>query len=583
MILPCKILLRFILLVGLWGLVPAHAQTPAQPEAATGREAKALVRAEKHMVVAAHPLAAQAGLEMLRAGGSAVDAAIAVQLVLALVEPQSSGLGGGAFLLHWDAGKKQLKSYDGRERAPLAARPGRFLPAPAGRADWRKILASGRAVGVPGLVSMLADAHAAHGRLPWMALFAPAIRLAENGFPVGKRLNQLLTRAGPGRFNEAARRYFFDAEGAPWPVGHLLKNPALAKTLAEIAEKGPAAFYTGAITRNIVDAVNTAPGSAGDMTLSDLAGYRAKERPPVCAPYRVYRVCGMGPPSSGGVTVAQTLMLLEEFDLAREPLGSDALHLIGEAENFAYADRGRYIADPDFVDIPPGLLDKGYVAKRRSLIRRDRAGGKAAPGTPPGPGTGSPGKDASSERPGTSHISIVDAQGNALAMTTTIESAFGSGLMVSGFLLNNELTDFSSRPTDARGRAIANRVEGGKRPRSSMAPTIVFDQNGAVRMVAGSPGGTRIILYVVKSLIAHLDWGLDAGKAAALINFGSRNRGVYELEGTALAPGIAQELQALGHNIRLSPMTSGAHIIIVRGNGLEGGADPRREGAAVGD
>ncbi len=577
-ILPCLLLLTCLL-----PLAPAHAQTPAQPEAASGLEAKPLVRAKKHMVVAAHPLAAQAGLEVLRAGGSAVDAAIATQLVLALVEPQSSGLGGGAFLLHWDAQARSLASYDGRETAPLAARPDRFLPAPAGRSGWQRLLASGRAVGVPGLVAMLAQAHAAHGRLAWADLFAPAIRLASEGFPVGRRLNALLARAGRERFGAAAQSYFFDAAGAPWPVGHRLKNPAFAATLKALANKGPTAFYVGEIAEAIVAAVNSAPGSAGDITPGDLAGYRVRERTPVCARYRVYRICGMGPPSSGGLTVGQTLMLLDGFDLGREPLGAEALHLIGAAQNLAYADRGRYMADPDFVTVPSGLLDKGYIARRRSLIRPDRAGAKAKPGTPPGLGSVPAGKDASTERPGTTHVSIIDAQGNALAMTSTIEAAFGSGLMVSGFLLNNQLTDFSFQPADAEGRPIANRVEGGKRPRSSMAPTIVFDKQGAVRMVTGSPGGTRIILYVAKSLIAHLDWGLDAQQSAALINFGARNHGVYELEATELSPGIARGLQARGHTVKLSPMTSGAHIIVVRGAGLEGGADPRREGVALGD
>ena len=580
---PVRLMPLVLALLVAAALAPARAQSPAEPEAATGGASKALVNAKRQMVVAAHPLAAGAGLEILRGKGSATDAAIATQLVLNLVEPQSSGLGGGAFLLHWDAQARSLTSYDGRETAPQAAKPDRFLPAPASRADWRRILASGRAVGVPGLVAMLARAHAAHGQLPWAQLFAPAIRLAESGFPVGKRLNALLARAGAARFNAPARAYFFDTNGTPRPVGYMLKNPAFAATLKEIAAKGPDAFYRGAIARAIVATVNGAPGSPGDMTPADLDGYEAKERAPVCAPYRAWRVCGMGPPSSGGVSVAQTLMLLEGFDLAREPLSARALHLIGEAQALAYADRGRYLADPDFVNVPTGMLDKAYMARRRGLIRPERTNGKVAPGNPPGVGKTPAGQGAGMERPGTSHLSIIDAQGNAVAMTSTIESAFGSGLMVAGFLLNNELTDFSFQPTDAAGRAVANRVEGGKRPLSSMAPTIVFDTDGRVRMVTGSPGGTRIILYVVKSLIAHLDWGLDAQGSAALINFGSRNRGVYELEATPLAPGIARGLQALGHTVKLSPMTSGTHIIVKRRYGLKGGADPRREGAALGD
>lgn len=561
---------------------PVQAQTPAQPESATGLKNKSLVPAGRHMVVAAHPLAVEAGRDMLRKGGSATDAAIATQLVLNLVEPQSSGIGGGAFLLHWNAKARKLRSYDGRETAPLAATPDRFLQDDGLPMHFLSARTSGRAVGVPGLLRMLEMAHKAHGRLPWADLFAPAIRLAEQGFPVGERLNRLLTRAGTGSFNSAGKHYFFDAAGHPWPQGHMLKNPAFARTLQLISENGASAFYEGQIPQDIVSALSFAPASLPDMTLRDFSVYQARERSPVCAPYRAIIVCGMGPPSSGGLSVAQILMLLEASDLGREPLNTKALHKIAEAEKLTYADRARYMADNDFVPVPDGLLDPAYIRARQKLIGPDPMG-KARHGIPPGLDDAARGRDATKERPGTSHVSIIDAYGNALSMTTTIESGFGTGIMVDGFLLNNELTDFSFRPKDQQGNWVANRVEPGKRPRSSMAPTIAFDGRGRVKAVLGSPGGSRIILYVVKSLIALVDWNMNAQQAVALINFGSRNRGAFELEAHADAASLAPDLQLMGHLVKLSPMTSGTHIIVVRPNGLEGGADPRREGIALGD
>ncbi|MGI9381859.1 MAG: gamma-glutamyltransferase [Methyloligellaceae bacterium] len=564
---------------------PAVAQdtfTRAQPEAATQLGAKTLVRAKKHLVVAAHPLASAAGREMLRKGGSAVDAAIAAQMVLNLVEPQSSGIGGGAFLLHWDAKAKNLATYDGRETAPATAKPDRFLTANGATMGRRAAVLSGRSVGVPGLLRMLALAHGKHGRLPWRDLFAPAIGLAEEGFPVGRRLHGLLSRSSPRRFGPVARRYFFDADGRPRPVGHRLRNPDFAATLKAVAEQGADAFYTGELAADIVARVGGAPSSLKDMTLGDLKGYAPKVRAPVCRTYRRYKLCGMGPPSSGALTVGMVLKLLEPFDLGAEPLNADAVHLIAEAQKLAYADRGRYMADDDFVPVPKGLLDDAYLAGRRKLIDRQKAMPRAAPGRPPGVRQGAFGRDNTAENVGTSHLSIVDADGNAAAMTTTIEAGFGSGLMVRGFLLNNELTDFAFRPRDRDGRPVANRVEGGKRPRSSMAPTLVFDADGRLRMVAGSPGGTPIILYVLKALIAHLDWGLDAQAAASLTNFGSRY-GPFEIEPGPAARRLAPALRARGHTFRTGPMTSGTHIIVVRPDGLEGGADPRREGVALGD
>lgn len=584
------------------GVVSQSAEATAQrariaPEAATGHADKQLARARSYMVSAANPLAVEAGTRVLQEGGSAVDAAIAVQLVLNLVEPQSSGIGGGAFLLHWDAAVNELTTYDGRETAPAAAQPDRFLrdgrPLPFDQA-----VHSGLSIGVPGLVHMLEEAHRRHGKLPWARLFQQAIELAENGFPVSPRLNLLLTWMGSDNFDPAARRYFFDESGSARPVGFILKNPAFADSLRRIAEEGSNAFYTGPVAQAIVDAAARAPNHPGDITLADLATYASKQRPPVCITYRRHRVCGMGPPSSGGITVAQTLKLLEPFDLGRGPeaaLNPQAMHLIAEAEKLAYADRNRYLADSDFVTVPETLLDPSYLAERRKLIDPDGAMQKPAPGIPPGVRRQAFGIDATLESVGTSHISIVDQAGKAVAMTTTIESAFGSRVLAAGFLLNNELTDFSFRPTDAEGRPIANAVAPGKRPRSSMAPTIVFDEAGRLKAVLGSPGGSRIILYVVKALVALIDWDLDAQAAAALVNFGSRG-GAFEIEydpatdwQALVRPWLstpslwhAMRLKPFGHSIAPDLLTSGLHIIVVRKDGLEGGADPRREGIALG-
>ncbi len=556
----------------------------ASPEAATGRDAKSVATAQSHMVSAANPYAVKAGREILRAGGSAMDAAIATQLVLNLVEPQSSGIGGGAFILHYEKMRRRVVAYDGRETAPAAAMPDRFLrdgrPKP-----FRKVVNSGLSIGVPGLVRVMEDAHRKHGRLAWAELFQPAIKLAREGFTVSTRLHLLLRWMGADWFTPPGQAYFFANGGAPVGIGDVLRNPEFAATLEAIAAGGAQAFYSGALAGKIVDAVKTAPNFAGDMTLSDLAGYRSIERDPVCVVYRARRVCGMGPPSSGAHTVGQTLALLEGFAIgdAGEAMSPRALHLIAEAQKLSYADRDRYIADPEFVDIPRGLLDPEYIARRRGLIDPDAAMEKAPDaGTPPGLADAARGKDATIERSGTSHISVVDRWGNAVSMTTTIEGAFGSGVWTEGFLLNNELTDFSFRPVDGEGREIANRVEAGKRPRSSMAPTLVFDERGDLKMVLGSPGGSRIILYVTKALIALVDWEMNAQEAASLINFGSR-RLDFEIELSEAAIWHGLKVKALGHRVRPDLMTSGLHIIVVREGQLEGGADPRREGVALGD
>jgi gamma-glutamyltranspeptidase/glutathione hydrolase len=575
------------LLIALVGLAPsAFAQRQqAEPEASSGDTDRALATTKRHMITTANALASEAGREMLREGGSAVDAAIAAQLVLGLVEPQSSGLGGGAFLIHWNKAAKELKAYDGRETAPKTAVPERFLkdgkPMP-----FKTAVNSGLSIGTPGAVRLLETVHRAHGKLPWARLFEPAIKLSEQGFNVSRRLNFLLRWFGVDVFDPAARRYFFDESGSARPTGYLLKNPEYAATLKAIAAGGAQAFYGGPIAEAVVAAAKGAPNVPGDLALSDLAAYAVKERAPLCFAYDARRVCSMGPPSSGGVAVAQTMKLLEPFDLGRGPdaaMSAEAMHLITEAEKLAYADRDRYLADPDFVPVPvAGLLDRAYLDSRRALIGHDQVMAPPPAGEPPGVEKRAFGDDATLESVGTSHLSIIDDDGNAVAFTTTIEGAFGSGVWAAGFLLNNQLTDFSMKPVDAEGRPVANRVEGGKRPRSTMAPTIVFDDKGEVFAVLGSPGGSRIILYVVKALVALLDWDLDAQAAAALTNFGSMG-GAAEIEIGWASLWHGLKLKRYGHGLSPDLMNSGLHILVVRGGQLEGGADPRREGAALGD
>jgi gamma-glutamyltranspeptidase / glutathione hydrolase len=579
-----RLLLLALLLLALSasGLAP-RAYAFEQPESGSGFLPKPLVKAKRHMVVAAHPLAAEAGLAILRKGGSAVDAGIATQMVLNLVEPQSSGIGGGAFILYWDTAAKQLASIDGRETAPSAATPELFLDEQGNPLPRDAAMASGLSVGVPGVIAALKLAHDKYGKLPWEELFQPAIVLARDGFPVSPRLAKLLAEQDPGSFAPEARAYFFDPQGRPWPSGYKLANPALAETFAMIARDGAHAFYEGEIARDIADAVQNDPRKPGKLTAADFTSYRAKEREPVCVPYRIHRVCGMGPPSSGGAAVGQVLTIIEPFDLGPAPLGARPAHFIAEAERLALADRARYLADSDFVPVPlAGLLDPIYLAERRALIDPERASAHVAAGSPPNTKQGAFGLDRSHERGGTSHISIVDESGNAFSMSTSIEYAFGARTVVRGFLLNNQLTDFSFEPADEEGRPIANRVEPGKRPRSAMDPTIVFGEDGALRYVLGSPGGPAIILYNVKAIVALVDWRLDAAEASALVNFGGTEQAVLLEPGAAWDP-LAASLDAMGHEVRRVPLTSGEHIIAVTPEGLEGGADPRREGVALGD
>jgi gamma-glutamyltranspeptidase/glutathione hydrolase len=536
---------------------------------------------QRQMVAAAHPLAAEAGMAMLRQGGTAVDAAVAVQMVLGLVEPQSSGIGGGAFLLHRTAAGR-LSSFDGRETAPAAATPDLFLTAEGRPMPFHDAVVGGRAVGMPGTVAMLFEAHRAHGRLPWARAFEPAIRLAEEGFAVSPRLARAIAAEGDRLWRDpAARAYFTRPDGSPLPAGHLLRNPDYAQSLRLIATQGPEPVYRGEIAGKILEAVRGAAWNPGRMTAADLAGYRAVERPVVCGAFRTFRVCGMGPPSSGGIAVAQILGLMDHFALpARNPF-ADIAHLGIEAGKLAFADRAAYLGDPDFVPVPTlGLLDPAYLTARAQLIDPDRAG-TARAGNPPWRRAAFEPADALAEEAGTSHVSIVDRFGNAVAMTTTIEDAFGARLMAAGFLLNNQLSDFAFVP-ELAGRVVANRVEGGKRPRSSMAPTIVERADGGLHAALGSPGGARIIGYVAKTLIGLLAWNLDPQDAIDLPNVVTVGT-TAELELGTEAAAFAPSLEARGHRVLVRPLESGIHAIVVTPAGLRGGADRRREGVVLGE
>ncbi|OYX01399.1 MAG: gamma-glutamyltransferase [Bosea sp. 32-68-6] len=562
---------------------PATAQPLAPaPEAATDKIAKATATAQRFMVAAANPLAAAAGRDILRAGGSAVDAAIAVQLVLNLVEPQSSGLGGGAFLVHWDEAARRVITLDGRETAPAAAKPDRFIGKDGKPMRFVEAVVGGRSVGVPGTPKLLEEAHRRWGKLPWPQVLAPAIKLAEDGFAISPRLNGLLSGERNLAKDARAAAYFYEADGQAKAVGTILRNPAFATTLRALAERGAGAFYEGEIARDIVATVTGHATNPGDMTAADLAGYRLEEREPVCGTYRVWRICGMGPPSSGAVAVQQMLGILETRDLARMGPSADAAHWFSEAGRLAFADRNLYLADPAFVGVPlPGLIDRDYIRSRAGLISPERSMGRAKAGEPPNKRAQLLAPSEGIEN-GTSHIAVVDGQGNAVSMTTTIEDGFGARLMTAGgFLLNNELTDFSFVPAED-GKPVANRVEPGKRPRSSMAPTLVFDAFGRLYAVVGSPGGSQIIGYVARTLVALLDWKMDPQAAVDLGNFGSRN-GPTELEKGTEAEGWKAALEAKGHEIRLIDMTSGIQAIVKTPEGFLGGADGRREGVAIGD
>jgi gamma-glutamyltranspeptidase / glutathione hydrolase len=546
------------------------------------------VKADSFMVSAANPYAVSAGYDILKAGGNSIDALVAVQLVLTLVEPQSSGIGGGSFLLYWDQDSGQLHSFDGRETAPLQATQDLFLDETGAPLAFFEAVVGGRSVGVPGTVKVLQTVHDRYGQLPWPQLFERAIKLAREGFLVSPRLAGLVTadQAQLSRY-PATREYFFPNSGAPITAGTRLQNPELAQTLQQLATSGAEAFYEGEIAQDIVTTVQNVPDNPGRLSLEDFSAYEVIEREPVCMTYRRrYEVCGMGPPSSGGVAVGQILGLLNPFDLAQ--LGPDeptTWLLIGEAMRLAYADRERYLADPDFVPVPvSGLLDPAYLLERSRLIPWNGSIPETVEaGQPKGALENLESDKTAFDRPSTSHISIVDGEGNAVSMTTSIENLFGSRLMVRGFLLNNQLTDFAFEPVQ-QGVTVANRVEPGKRPRSSMSPTIVLEK-GEPRLVLGSPGGSRIIAYVLKTLIAHLDWGLNIQEA---IDFPHRiNRfGLYELEPSPATADLAKELEALGYEVKIpdsKEFNSGLQGIAITPTGLEGGADPRREGIVMGE
>ena len=583
----------------------------SRPEVATGyRKDMTAVDTAHYAVATANPLATQEACEVLKNGGTAADALVAAQAVLGLVEPQSSGIGGGGFLLYYDAKANSVQAYDGRETAPAAATENylrwisdtdRTEPKPDARA-------SGRSIGVPGILRLLMDVHKAHGKTAWRDLFTPAVTLADDGFDLSPRLAAAIADAAPQlRVDAEAADYFLNPDGSPKTTEAKLTNPAYSKTLGVIASD-PQSFYTGDIARNIIaEAADTAGGRTPSlMTMEDLAGYTAKQREPLCTPYRGKEICGMPPPSSGGIAVAATLGMLERFAMnEHKPSDMDlnggkpsvmGVHLISEAERLAYADRDKYVADTDFVPLPGGtpntLLNSNYLAERSALISEQRSMGTAKPGEF---GT-TPSTPVPVPEHGTSQISVIDSQGNAAALTTTVESAFGSYHMVDGFILNNQLTDFSAEPAGPDGMPVPNRVEPGKRPRSTMAPTLMFEKSGDVRgpLVAtlGSPGGAVIIQFVVKTVVGMLDWGMDPQQAVGMVDFGAANSPKTNVGGEHPNIDIAdngdhdplvQGLRALGHQVDLADQSSGLSAIVRSSPGWAGGADPRREGLVMGD
>ncbi|WP_296101348.1 gamma-glutamyltransferase [uncultured Agrobacterium sp.] len=555
------------------------------PEKATRVATAQRVEAKNFMVAAANPLAAEAGRDVIAKGGNAVDAMVAVQTVLGLVEPQSSGLGGGAFLVYYDAKSGKLTTFDGRETAPMEATPKLFLDESGQPLKFMAAVVGGRSVGTPGTVRLLEEVHKRYGRTDWAGLLEPAKTLAANGFQVSPRLASLVASEGDRlKTYKDTTAYFFDKSGAALKAGTQLKNPAYAETLALLAEGGADAFYKGKIAEAIVKTVREAAGNPGVLSLADLSNYRIIERQPVCFTYRALDVCGMGPPSSGAIAVSQILGVSEHFDLkALGPENVESWRIIGDAQRLAFADRERYVADTSFVPLPiKGLIDKSYLDERAKLLDGDKALTKeeVKAGEPGWDHAFLFGKDAALELPSTSHFVIVDKEGNVVSMTTTIENGFGSRLMTNGFLLNNEMTDFSFKTHDG-GLPVANRVEPGKRPRSSMAPTIVM-KDGKPLLAIGSPGGSQIIGYVAQALIGYIDWGMPVEAIVAQPHLINRF-GTYDLEAGTSAEAMAEPLKALGYEVKAGEMNSGLHAIEITPNGLVGSADPRREGIAVGE
>ena len=552
-----------------------------EPEAATGLIDKQAVKAKDFMVAAANPYASEAGFNILKQGGSAVDAAIAVQLVLTLVEPQSSGIGGGAFILHWDKSKELLTTFEGRETAPKNATQEMFLDKTGKPVRWIDAVVGGRSVGVPGVLKAFEKAHQQYGKLPWKALFTDAINLAEQGFIVSPRLEKLVTmQYNPGISKLPEIRDYFFPNNQAIKAGSVLQNPKLAAVYRSLAQEGVKPFYQGWIAKKIIKAVQQSPIAPGTLSLDDMKHYQAKQRPAVCGPYHQYKVCGMGPPSSGGISVVQILGQLESFNLRQyQPGDVQAVHLFSQSSRLAFADRDRFVADTSFVDVPvTGLIDRRYLASRAKLINVEKDMGKAMAGEPIG--ALALADDQAIERPSTSHVSIVDKEGNSISMTTSVEMAFGSAVMVEGFILNNQLTDFSLAPK-VNGQWVANRLEPMKRPRSSMAPTMVFDQDDSLKLVVGSPGGSRIINYVAQTILAVLDWQLDPQAAISLPHVTNRNKVTTLEKGTSIAA-LKPALEAKGHQVSVRDLNSGIHAIEVTQEGLLGGADPRREGKVLG-
>lgn len=552
------------------------------PEYSSGLEQKQLVTAKDWMITAANPLATQAGADILAQGGNAIDAMVTTQLMLGLVEPQSSGIGGGAFLVYWDAENDKLTTYDGRETAPINATPRLFQDKNGEPLKFYDAVVGGRSVGTPGTVKLMWDTHQKYGKLAWSKLLEPVIKVAEKGFEISPRLATLIEKDAEklSRF-PTTKAYFFNADGSPKTAGTVLKNPDYANTLKAISKQGANAFYQGDIASDIIQTVQNAPGNPGVLAQADFDAYQIKQREPVCSAYQSYDICGMGPPSSGALTVGQILAITESFDLKEwGPKDARSWQVIADASRLAFADRGMYMADEDFVPMPTqGLLDPSYLEQRAKLIQPGKALDSVSAGTPPWSYAATQSQDESIELPSTSHFNIVDKEGNVVSITTTIENVFGSRLMTNGFLLNNELTDFSFR-THKDGKPIANRLEPGKRPRSSMAPTIIMHDDEPY-MAVGSPGGSRIIGYVAQSIIAHTQWGMDIQQAINQPHLLNRF-GTLDVEQGTSAEQFKGDLEAMGFKVNVRDLNSGLHAILIEDNQLKGAADPRREGAAIG-
>jgi len=579
---PQRLLLLSSLLLSQSLFASGQATDAVAPEQTSAITEKKLVTAQHEMVATANPIATQVGYDVLKSGGSAIDALVAVQMTLGLVEPQSSGLGGGAFAVYYDAKNKQLTTFDGRETAPMKATPELFQDDNGKPLKFYDAVVGGRSVGTPGTIKLMAELHKRYGRKLWSDLLKPAEKMALDGFIVSPRLAHSVesNKAHLSRYPET-KAYFFNLDNSPIQAGQRLKNLAYARTLSELAMHGTDIFYHGKIGKDIVRQVNHVVDNPGVLSEADLANYQVKQRKPVCLPYKQYDICGMGPPSSGGLTVGQIMGITEQFNLAKMgPNSPEAWQIIGDASRLAFADRGRYMADTDYVPMPQGLLDPSYLKARAQLITPGKALAHVAAGEPEWRHPVKQADDIAIEFPSTSHIVIIDKDGNAVSITTTIESAFGSKLMVDGFLLNNELTDFSFKSHE-NGYPIANRLEPGKRPRSSMSPTIVMKE-GKPYLLIGSPGGSSIIGYVVKTLIANLEWGMNIQQAISLPNAINRF-GTFELEKGTKAEALKGPLEKMGYKVAIKDLNSGAQGIEIQSGKLYGGADPRREGLVLGD